>query len=255
MKTIILAAGEGRRLRPFTENKPKCMVLFQEKPIIDYIINTTDDNDLRDISIISGYKEDVLRKYIKEKHEDKKISLHHNSHYKNTNMVYTLFCAEDLLDGTSDVIISYADIIYNKEILNQLMKAEDNIAIVVDKDWEKLWQLRMDNPLDDAETMKFDDQGSVSELGKKPKSYEEIEGQYIGLIKISKNVIKEVKKFYYSLDRKKIYDGKDFNNMYMTTFLQLLIDTGFKVRPVMINGGWLEIDSVEDLDKLQDYKW
>ena len=58
---------------------------------------------------------------------------------------------------------------------------------------------------------------------------------------------KDLIKFYQSLDRSATYDGKDFFNMYMTSFLQLLIDNGWKIRGVPVENGWLEVDSVEDL--------
>ena len=62
---------------------------------------------------------------------------------------------------------------------------------MTDDNWLSLWSLRNENPINDAETMKFDRQGNIIELGKKPKSINEIESQYTGLIKISKNKIKE----------------------------------------------------------------
>ena len=54
--------------------------------------------------------------------------------------------------------------------------------------------------------------------------------------------------YYKSLNKKELYDGKDFNNMYMTTFIQKIIDKYKNVYPVMINGQWAEIDSCEDLE-------
>lgn len=254
MKVLILAAGEGRRLRPYTKDRPKCMVLFREKSIISYILNALDKVSLIDIGIVTGYENGVLNQYLQENYHHKEIKLYHNPLYSNTNMVYTMFCAESFFDSRNDLIISYSDIIYNEKVLQQLINSEEGISVVIDKDWEKLWKTRMNNPLDDAETMKLDYEGYIKELGKKPKSYDEIEGQYIGLIKISKTMIEDVKKFYYSLDRNKIYDDKNFDNMYMTTFLQRLIDEGFKIKPIAISGGWLEIDSVDDLRNLQDYE-
>ena len=105
----------------------------------------------------------------------------------------------------------------------------------------------MEDPLKDAETMKIGKDGNIIELGKKPTSYNDIEGQYIGLIKIKKEALQKIIQFYKSLDREVFYDGKNFNNMYMTSFIQLLIDKVMPVKPVFIEGGWLEIDTVEDL--------
>ena len=101
----------------------------------------------------------------------------------------------------------------------------------------------MDNPLEDAETLKIKD-NSIIEIGNKANSLNEIEGQYIGLIKISKRVLKQVKDFYYSLERD--------NNMYMTTFIQLIIDNLLTVSPVYIQGGWLEIDTLDDLQRYEE---
>ena len=50
------------------------------------------------------------------------------------------------------------------------------------------------------------------------------------------------------MDCNKEYDGKDFDNIYMTSFLQLLIDNGWKAKAVLVDNGWLEVDSVEDLE-------
>ena len=75
----------------------------------------------------------------------------------------------------------------------------------------------------------------------------DVEGQYIGLIKISKKIINEVIKFYENLDKNSIYNGQDFKKMYLTSFIQIAINNSFKIKPVFINGGWIEIDSPDDL--------
>lgn len=96
--------------------------------------------------------------------------------------------------------------------------------------------------------MKVDANGLITELGKKPESYDDIQGQYIGLMKISKDYVNRVVNFYDSLDRSASYDGKDFSNMYMTSFIQLLIDNNvLPVKAVWIEGGWTEIDTPTDL--------
>lgn len=251
MRLVILAAGEGTRLRPYTTDKPKCMVPFNGKPIISHILDTIQPEIVKEICIVLGYQSDTLEDFVRKNHRNHDITYRHNEKYDETNMVYTLFCAEDFLKG--DIIISYSDIIYNKTVLKKLMDAEGDICVVVDRDWKQLWDKRMEDPLEDAETMKFDDQGYIMELGKKPKSIEDIQGQYIGLIKISSRVIDEVKDFYHDMDKNSIYDGKDYDNMFMTSFIQNLIHNGFKIKPVMINGGWVEIDTVEDLENLKNY--
>ena len=238
---IILAAGEGSRLRPLTENIPKCMVKFKGKPIIDYIIEATYNSEITDITIVNGYKSHVLEKHL----NNESINFLTNEKYDTTNMVSTLFCAKKFLND--DIIISYSDIIYKKEILKSLISSNEDFSVIVDKEWDKLWSLRMVDPLSDLETLKIKG-NKIIEIGKKPKCYENIEGQYIGLIKISKRVINKVIKYYEDLDKVRLYDGKDYDNMYMTSFIQMVIENLMDVSPVYTKGGWIEIDSIEDLN-------
>ncbi len=241
MKSIILAAGQGVRLRPLTDTVPKCMVEYKSKCIIDYILDTMGNCNIQSNVIINGYKKEVLEKHLSLR----EVSFHTNTQYDSTNMVTTLFCAESELND--DIIISYADIIYKPEILQKLINSPADFACVVDLKWKELWSQRMNNPLDDAETMRLNADGTIKELGKKPKTYNDIEGQYIGLIKISKKVLPQIIEYYHSLDKSALYDKKDFDNMYMTSFIQLVINNLVPVHAELIEGGWLEVDCVEDL--------
>ena len=237
MRAIILAAGQGARLRPLTLNKPKCLVPCRGRPIIEYIVATMRECGIRDINLVTGYRADQLD-YLG-------LPTFHNERFASTNMVRSLFCAERLLDD--DVVVSYADIVYGPRVLESLLASTSDFSVVVDRDWLDLWRLRMSDPLADAETMKVDGEGHITELGKKPNGYDDIQGQYIGLIKLSAAAAVAIRKHYAAMDRTASYDGKDFDSMYMTSFIQHVIDELMPAAAVFVSGGWIEIDSVEDV--------
>ena len=242
MKLIILAAGKGNRLRPLTDNIPKCMVKFNNIPIIDYLISTSKKFDFEKIIIVTGYKHHVLENHFKS---NSIIEFCHNKNFNKTNMVYSFLCAKHHFND--DIIVSYSDIIFNEKILNKVIKSKKKLGVVVDNEWRKLWSIRMENPLDDAETLKILD-NQIVEIGKKTVDYDNIHSQYIGLIKFSKSAVTEFLEFYKSIDRNTKYRGESLKSMYFTTLIQLLIDNRFKVSPIYINGGWIEIDSISDLE-------
>jgi L-glutamine-phosphate cytidylyltransferase len=239
MRVIILAAGQGTRLRPLTNDRPKCMVELNGKPLIKYQLDLFEKFNIKDVNAVTGY--------LHEKINFKGLKKFYNPKFDSTNMVTSLFCADELFDGFDDILISYGDIIFNDCVLSAIEQSEGQISVVVDKNWKEYWKVRMDNPLSDAETLKIDKNGFIKELGKKPNSYEDIEGQYIGLIKIRKDMVKQVRDYYQSLNKDSLYDGKDYNNMYMTSFLQMLADRVIPLMPVFINNGWIEVDEPTDL--------
>ena len=67
-------------------------------------------------------------------------------------------------------------------------------------------------------------------------------------MKFSKAALVKLRQFYHGLDTGAIYDGKDFQNMYMTSFLQLIADRLMPLQAVFIENGWMEVDEPSDLE-------
>tara|TARA_Y100000741_G_scaffold242858_1_gene186137 strand:+ start:15 stop:785 length:771 start_codon:yes stop_codon:yes gene_type:complete len=239
MKIIVLAAGEGSRLRPYTNNKPKCMVRIFGKSILGYQLEIFKNFGIDDITVIGGYR------YTSIKYPN--INIIENSKYKETNMVYSLMCARKLFDGENDIIITYGDIIYEERIFESILNSHFDFSLTIDNNWKKLWKLRMSDPLEDAETLKILD-GKIVEIGKKPKNYQEIEGQYMGIIKIRSSKQKKLIEFWDSMDKNILYDRKNIDNIFFTTFIQCLIDHSWEIHSIPVSNGWLEIDTNKDLD-------
>jgi len=236
-KVILLVAGEGKRLRPYTLDRPKCMVEIDGISLIDRQMKVLQSEELDDIVMIGGFKAEMLK--------TNGSVLKINPRYYETNMVWTLFTAEEELEG--EVIVSYGDIVYSKEILKELLNSDSDIAVTIDKDWESYWSARNENPLDDAETLKLSENGAILEIGKKPKSLNEIEGQYMGLMKFSSKGIKQLKKTWHTALENNELLGKPVENAYMTDLLQAVINSGFLIQSVPVFGGWIEVDTVDDL--------
>lgn len=237
MKAIILAAGQGTRLMPHTKDRPKCLVPLRGVPLLQYQLEVLHQFGIDDVVVVTGYKAEALRNY--------GLRTIPNPDFMTTNMVHSLFCAEEELD--EDLLLCYGDIIYEERVLRALLETPGDIAVVVDKGWQALWQLRMENVLTDAETMKLNERNQITELGRKPKSLADIQGQYIGMIRLSAKILPALRRLYHTLDKTAVYDGKAFPQMYMTSFLQILTDRGFPLQAALINGGWLEVDTATDL--------
>jgi len=190
--------------------------------------------------MVGGYKSEMLKR------EGVKLKL--NPRYYETNMVWTLFSAEEELDNLDrDVIVSYGDIVYSREILQALLKSTTDIAVIIDKEWESYWRARNENPLDDAETLKIRRDGTISEIGQKPKSLSEIEGQYMGLMKFSVKGIKQIKEIFHTAVESGELLGKSVESSYMTDLLQVAINSGRSVTAVPVCNSWIEVDTVKDL--------
>ena len=240
MKALILAAGLGTRLGPLTHDRPKCLVELNGVSLLDRQLATLRESGVTDITIIGGHRIKRI--------ESAGVPTVINTEYASSNMVYTLFCASHLIDGGSDIIISYGDIVYETRVLDALLACDSPVRASIDTEWLRYWELRMDDPLADAETLKLDASGKVLELGKKPRDYGEIQGQYIGLIKVRSDHAAGLVDTYNNLDPESVYDGVTPKQMYMTSFLQHLIDLGWRVQSVPVASGWLEVDTLQDLE-------
>ena len=232
MKGIILAAGRGKRMGTLTKNLPKCRTIFNGKELIQWQIDALKKAGINDIAIVRGYLANTF---------DFNCKYFDNKRWAETNMVMSLLAAKEWLCNY-DCISSYSDIIYSSNAVSRLINSSSDIAITYDPNWKTLWNLRFNDPLSDAETFKVRN-NILSEIGNRALSENEIEGQYMGLIKYSKKGWVLINNHLSRFSEHELY------KMDMTTLLQSLIDAGIKVNAIPIKDNWYEIDSESDLKK------
>jgi len=184
-------------------------------------------------------KEDGIKKY-------------KNEAFDRTNMVASLWCARE--EFNDQIIISYADILYEDVVLESLINADHDIAVAVDSGWRDYWEMRFEDPLSDAESLFIDSSGRISNIGQQVDDISKIDAQYMGLIKFSTTGVQALRTVYTELlgnragSKDITGNSRDFNRMYMTDLLQMMIDIGHPVYPVFTNRKWIEIDSMQDYD-------
>lgn len=233
MKAVILVAGLGSRLRPFTNEHPKALVPLNGIPLFEYQLSTLRQCNIGNISLVTGYIPEAFNAY--------GLPHFHNDQYASSNMVYSLMKARSLFDGQEDLLICYGDIVYNQQVLNNVINSAGSLVVSADLDWLSLWQLRMENPYSDAESFIME-QGSqrICSLGQKIRVKEDAQAQYIGLLKVSAEF---QSRWLDEYDKMPSSKSKD---LYMTDFIQYLIDKKHNVTAALHHGGWLEVDSVQD---------
>ena len=242
-KALIIAAGLGSRLKKHTENLPKCMLDFGGKTLLQRQLEAYNKNNIKDISLIRGYKKDKINY--------KGLRYFENKDYKNNNILNSIFYAEKIING--NIIISYSDILFDPTVVQRTMESNHDISVVVDIDWRGYYVGRKDHPISEAENVIFNSNNKVEKIGKINTGNEEVHGEFIGMIKLSDRGTEIFKQHFHRL--KKIYWNKPFQRAkifqkaYLTDFIQELVDIGIKVHCVIIESGWKEIDTVEDYKK------
>jgi choline kinase len=164
-----------------------------------------------------------------------------NEQWSETNMVMSLAAAAPWLSSGS-VIVSYADIFYHSDLVRGLAAASGQLVISYGRAWRRLWTRRFADPLSDAETFRIDGAGQLLEIGGKTTRIEEIEGQYMGLLKFTPPAWRAVETLLGTLD------AVTRNRLDMTGLLRrLLAGKNLPISTFATDGQWGEIDNPEDV--------
>jgi len=243
MRLIVLAAGTGSRLAPLTDDRPKCLVELGGKPLLEWTLDAAAAAGIDEVVVIGGYRAEQLCRY--------DVTLVVNEDFATTNMVHTLFLARGYFgDG---FVMSYGDIVYAPEVLRRVASVPAGVHVTVDRQWRSYWEKRFDDPLQDAETLRFGPDGSIVEIGNKPTTYAQIEAQYIGLVAFRGDGVAVLDQAMAAAREAKAAGHNPFGcprpleKIYMTDLLQGMISLGRRLSPVPIDGQWVEVDSPRDL--------
>jgi choline kinase len=233
MKAIILAAGRGSRMKTLTEERPKCLVELRGKTLLDWQLEALRAAGITEIAIVTGYKRELLANL--------GLVEFHNERWAETNMVSSLACAQDWLQ-TETCIVSYSDIFYSPAAVKSLLNCKALLAVTYDSNWLELWTRRFGDPLLDAETFRLACDQTLAEIGNKPKSVDEVQGQYMGLLRFTPEGWAGIMRIRSALSL------EEADRLHMTGTLQKIIEENrLAIAALPYTGEWGEIDSAEDL--------
>ena len=242
-KVIIIAAGMGSRLEHHTDERPKCMVEIGGKSILAHQLHALRAHGVDDVHIVRGYLADRLVV------DGATYSL--NDDYQNNNILFSLMYARD--EMANGFVSTYSDIVYTPEVVEKLVASPDDIVLVVDRRWADAYVGRDDHPPEQAELAEVHDD-QVVRVGKQVGP-EHALGEFIGLAKFSAAGAEKLLSIWDEM-REKLGDdesfraAKLFRKAYLTDMFLEMIARGEKVSFVAIDGGWREIDTVEDLERV-----
>lgn len=231
MKALILAAGRGSRMGLLTEAVPKCLVPLGGRPLLEWQMSALRSAGIDTIGVVRGYNAHTL--------EGRGLVAFDNPRWADTNMVASLVCAASWL-CEEPVIVSYADIFYPESAVAALLAAPGDIAITYDPDWLALWSQRFADPLSDAETFQLEE-SRVVDIGRRTTARDEIQGQYMGLLKFTPRGWAAIDAYLASLDPERLA------HLDMTSLLSGLIQAGQRIEGVPVSGPWGEVDNAKDL--------
>jgi len=234
MKAVILAAGQGTRIRSVHGEHPKCLIEVDNTTILDHQLDALSKAGINDVAIVVGYEKQQIMNHVMSRRLSRIQRIHfiENPAFAITNNIYSLWLAVDWVRGGSFVVLN-ADVIFDAEILDTAVQAQAPISMIVDPLWRD-------------ETMKVIIHGDRVVHMSKKISREQFSGTYIGITIFAKTI---QERFIQKLNTL-ISAGRvnDFFNI----AVQELADEGIRVGYSSTDGlAWAEIDDPGDLSFAQ----
>lgn len=162
MKAIILAAGIASRLRPLTNDRPKCLLNVGDKNLLGRSLDALLSNNLNEVIIVTGYLHNMIEDYVKADYPQLKVEYIYNELYASTNNIYSLWMTKEAV-ASNDVLLLDSDILFDPQIITTLLKSshpnclalnvhelgEEEIKIIADKE-NKILEISKTCSIEDA---------------------------------------------------------------------------------------------------------
>ena len=238
MKAVILAAGTASRLRPLTSNTPKCLLKVNGKTLLERTLDNFISNGITEFMIVTGYLQEMIIDFVKKNYPELNVKFLYNKDFATTNNIYSLFLAEEFACG-NDFILSDSDILFSKDII---------AALLADKNPDVLAMNRHELGEEEIKIISDNDR-NVLEISK-VCSIEKAVGESVGLEKMSAKYSAALYKELHQM-----IDNEGLDNVFYEKAFERLIPQGHIFKYLDTTDFFsMEIDTVEDYNKIKDLK-
>jgi len=233
LTAIVLCAGRGGRLRPLTDEVPKCLLPIGGRPILERCLGSLNALGIRDIVLVIGYRGEMIESLIRTL-KIEGVRFVHNPDYERTNTAVSFRLALRGLD--SDCVLINGDVVFERSILEDLLALPAGNGVVVDTDI----------PLNGEEVKVVSVGGRVDHIGKHLDPAVSL-GEAIGLYKIERSIIPELVRIYETIEA----NGEP-RHFFEIGFDRIVTGSSGSARSFGLTftrgRPWVEIDTLEDYD-------
>tara|TARA_B100001964_G_scaffold244411_1_gene325799 strand:- start:1668 stop:2417 length:750 start_codon:yes stop_codon:yes gene_type:complete len=228
---LLLAAGTGSRLRPITNNIPKCLARVNETPILEHLVECLHQHNFRRLVVVVGYLEQSIRDLLDKIAGSLTVEYIVSDQYETTNNIYSLWLAREIIQ--EPVVLIESDLIFTPPLLQEML-LPDRIAISHILPWMK----------GSTVTISTSSPRHVTDLHINPS--QDIDGTTYKTV----NIYSLSRQSWNSITRRLdlyIIAGK-VNAYYESVFAEMIADGSLNLECVFFDKAfWYEIDTPHDL--------
>lgn len=231
MKAIILAAGIASRLRPLTNDRPKCLLKIGNRSLLERTIDALLENNIREIVIVTGYLHEMLKSFVQTRYPSLSVKFIRNELYATTNNIYSLWLALPEVQQEKEIILLDSDILFDPLMIKILRDASHANCLALDS--HKLGEEEI--------KVIVNGKNQITELSK-TCSIEKAIGESIGIEKISHAYLLAL---HEELEHMILHEKLD--NVFYELAFERLIARGQYFYPVDTSAYFsMELDTPED---------
>lgn len=232
MKAVILAAGIASRLRPLTDNTPKCLLEVGSKCLLGRTIDSLIANGFDDFVVVTGYLKEMIQDYITTNYPSLRVEYIFNEKYASTNNIYSLWMTKDAVNG-HDIMLLDSDILFDAPIISALLESPHENCLALNS-----------HELGDEEIKVIvDNTNQIIEISK-TCSIEDAVGESVGIEKFSAPLVKEL---FEEMDDMIL--NKNQSGIFYEAAFENIIVKGAKMYTVNTTHLFsMELDTVEDFE-------
>lgn len=229
---FILAGGKSSRIKELTKDKPKFFLEINGKKLINYHLDNLSELGIKTTYVVVGFLKKLVKETIRDSYKGMKIIYIDNDDFETTGHSYGLFLGREVFKK-NDILLIHADVFCDSRLYKDLTENNFDNVILIDENYSILTG-------DELIVQGKDD----LVLGMNYNRTENIQGEFVGISKFSKEFLTKfcdfMDEFFKKESKKFIYE------IIIDKFLQ---DTGFKINYKKIEGKkWININYVEDYE-------
>ena len=247
----MVAAGRGMRMGAAATQRPKCLLKLGGRTLLEQTVGNMRMAGCGEIIVVVGHLAELIAPHAQ------RLGLRtvHNPDFAHNNILHSLMSAREHLSGP--LIVSYSDIWVEPRVYSALLDQPGDIVLTADRNWEVAYEGRLDNPASAAEKVCVAEDGRTLDVGKRVDTarLDAVCGEFLGLWSMSAGGTRAFVEAFDAVDAQlsptdPFEEAKTWITAYATDLMRSLMSHGYPITSAIVEGGWAEFDTQEDVDRL-----